>query len=119
MDIHNLNYNLKNSKNYEINRLERITKYISDNLQSDLKARVVAEHFMLSISSLQLLFKKYYGQSYHRCLEEIRIQKAFDLISNEGKRVQEAMYATGYKHKSTFNKAFRKIFLHSPGYYKK
>ena len=104
---------------HEQSRVERIKNYIADNLQTDLSAVVVSKKFELSISSLLHIFKKHEQQTYQHYLEDTRMRKAFDLITKEGKRAQQAMYATGYKYRSTFNKAFNKKFKHPPGYFKK
>lgn len=100
-------------------RVENIKVYLSKNLASDLHVHSVAEKFKLSISSFHHLFKKYQGQPYRKYLEEIRINKAFNLLKTEGIRIKEVMYATGYKNRSTFNNAFKKRFKHPPGYFKK
>lgn len=103
----------------EQSRVEKISQYIADHLATDLSAAAVATKFGLSISSLQHIFKRHHQQTYQRYLEETRMMKAFELITKEGNRVQEAMYATGYKYKSTFNKAFKRKFKHPPGYFQK
>jgi len=103
----------------EYSRVEEVKKYISENIDSDLSAAVVSKKFELSVSSLQHLFKNNSGLSYHQYLEKIRMEKAFELINKEGKRVQQTMYATGYKYKSTFNKAFKKKYKFPPSYFLK
>ena len=102
---------------HEQHRLVKIRQYINDHLPEDLKAAVLSGKFQLSISSLQHLFKKYEHQSYHRYVETVRIKKAFDLITQEGMSVKEAMFATGYNNRITFNTAFKKIFKHPPSYF--
>jgi len=104
---------------HEYNRVEIIKKYINDNIKSNLHATIISRKFELSISSLQHLFKKYEGQSYRHYLEDTRMTKAFELITIEGKRINEAMYATGYHNRATFNAAFKKRFKHHPGHFKK
>ncbi|MDE3184447.1 MAG: helix-turn-helix transcriptional regulator [Bacteroidota bacterium] len=107
------------SKLFEKSRHERIKEYITDKLSTDLRAAVVSQKFELSVSSLQHLFKKNQGQSYHHYLEETRMKKAFELIALKGKRIKEAMYVTGYKRRSTFNRAFKRKYNHPPGYFLK
>jgi len=103
----------------EYNRVELIKKYINDNIKSDLHANIISKRFELSVSSLQHLFKKYEGQSYHHYLEDIRMTKAFELITKEGKRINEAMYATGYHNRVTFNIAFKRKFSYPPSRFRK
>jgi len=104
---------------HEYNRVEIIKKYINDNIKSNLHATMISKRFELSVSSLQHLFKKYEGQSYRHYLEDTRMTKAFELITKEGKRINEAMYATGYHNRATFNGAFKKRFKHHPGRFRK
>ncbi len=100
-------------------RIEKIRQYLSENIETNLRLAVVADKFQLSVSSLQHIFKKYQGQSYHQYVEEIRMKKAFDLITKEGKIIKEAMCLTGYKKRMTFNRAFKRIYKHPPGYFMK
>jgi AraC-like DNA-binding protein len=103
---------------HEQNRLERIKKYIDDNLKGNLGAAIVAKKFELSVSSLLHIFKKHEQQTYQHYLENVRMKKAMELIK-AGKWIQEIMDATGYKYRSTFHKAFKRKFKHPPGYFGK
>ena len=103
----------------EYNRVEQVKKYIAENIATDLRASVVAKRFELSVSSLQRLFKKYEGQAYHRYVEDVRMETAFYLITKEGKRISEAMYATGYNNRPTFNGAFKRKFKVYPRHFRK
>jgi len=103
----------------EYNRVKQIKKYINQNVAADLRATIISEKFEVSVSTLQHLFKKYEDQSYRHYLEDIRINKAYELITIEGKRISEAMYATGYNNRVTFNIAFKKKFKYSPGRFRK
>ena len=104
---------------HEYNRVELIKKYIHNNIKSDLRASILSRKFELSVSTLQHLFKKHQQQSYHRYVEEARMNKAFDMITKDGYRVQQTMYATGYKYRSAFNKAFKREFKHPPSFFQK
>jgi len=103
----------------EYNRVEQVKEYVSQNIAIDLSASIVSKKFELSVSSLQHLFKKYQGQTYHKYIEDVRMKKAYYLITKEGRRINEAMYATGYNNRPTFNAAFKKKFKHHPRYFRK
>ena len=103
----------------EQSRLGRIQKYIGENLSTDLSAAVVSEKFELSVSSLLHILKKHEQQSYRRYVEEARMNRAFDLIIRESKRVKEAMNATGYKNRITFYNAFKRTFKYSPRHFRR
>jgi two-component system, response regulator YesN len=100
-------------------RLERIKKYISENLAANLKVSVVAPHFNLSVSTLQHMFQIHEGQSYHRFVEQKRMEKAFELITKEGQIIKEVMPQTGYHKRTTFNRAFKRFYKLSPRHFMK
>jgi len=100
-------------------RLRTIKEYIKENIATDLHAATIAQKFRLSISAFLHFFKKYHGQPYRAYLEEVRMKKAFELLQNNGMRIKEVMYATGYTNRAAFNKAFKKRYKHAPGYFKK
>jgi transcriptional regulator GlxA family with amidase domain len=103
--------------NWQQRRLERIQKYIEDNLSADLSAAVVAEKFDISASTLQHNFKKHMGQTCQQYVEEVRMKKAMEMI-RQGKIIRAIMVATGYKNRSTFYDAFRRTFQHTPATFK-
>ena len=103
--------------NWQQRRLERIQKYIEDNLSVDLSAAVVAEKFSISPSTLQHSFKKQIQQTCQQYVEEVRMNKAMEMI-RQGKRIRAIMVATGYKNRSTFYDAFRRTFHHTPATFK-
>lgn len=98
-------------------RPERIKRYIHQNLSADLRASTVAQKFGLSISTLLHIFKEYENQPFGQYVTQARMKEAFQIISNGG-RVKEAMYATGYKVKSTFRRAYKRTFGYPPGYFR-
>ena len=96
----------------------RIEAYIHNNLSGDLRAAVVAERFDMSISSLLHIFKKHSRRTYRQYVADARMQAAYQILVRGG-RVKEAIYATGYKNRGTFNNAFKKKFKHPPRYFSK
>jgi len=101
------------------NRLNDIERYIHENITADLRIEAIAKKFNISPSSLKLLFSRYKCKSCRRYLEEIRLAKALELLQEQNASVKEAMYGSGYKHRSSFNKAFSKKYGHSPVYFMK
>lgn len=98
-------------------RYRRIEAYIHNNLSGDLRAAVVAKRLGMSVSSLLHIFREHGGQTYQQYVADARMQTAYQILA-QGGRVKEAMYATGYKVKSTFNRAFKRAFGHPPGYFR-
>lgn len=99
-------------------RVERIKEFVVANLAADLSSRSVSERFGLNKGTLRYLFQSEEHESYHTYVERMRVTKALQLLS-EGKWVKEAMREAGYKNRGTFNKAFKRRFKRSPGFFKK
>jgi two-component system response regulator YesN len=99
-------------------RVEKIKAYVNENLDGRLDASSVALKMKLTRFTLQFIFKKYEGETFHQYVEKVRMEKAFQLLS-EGKWVKEVVVATGYKHRATFDKAFKRKYKYPAAYFKK
>ena len=100
-----------------LTRVQRIKKYIDENLSADLSTKAVAEIFKLSIPTLKYIFKKYQLETYQKYVEGVRMRKAFYLITKEEKIIKEVMDSTGYKTRSTFYRAFIRFFKKPPHHF--
>lgn len=69
----------------------------------------------ISISQLHLMFKNKYNTTPKEYLEQIRINKAIELLRKGRSNNTEICYATGFQSLSTFYRVFRKIAGYSPG----
>jgi AraC-like DNA-binding protein len=72
----------------------------------------------LSHSHLQHLFKQATGRALGRALTEKRLQKAAQLLANTNLSVGEIASGVGYKHTSSFTRAFERRFEHTPRRYR-
>jgi AraC-like DNA-binding protein len=99
-------------------RVERIKNYVNENLSAKLDASSVASRMKLTSYTLQTIFKKCEGETFHKYVERVKMQKALELLA-EGKWVKEIMAYTGYKHRATFDKAFKRRYKVPAAYFKK
>lgn len=76
--------------------------------------RDLAREFNLSASHLQHLFKAHTGSRLGQILGEKRLRKAADLLTQTDMSVKEIAYAVGYKHSSSFIRAFERFFRSAP-----
>lgn len=88
-------------------------EYVNSHLGSDLNEKKVASHFRTSPSTIRYAFGIHHLQ-YHLYVEQQRMEEARRLIEQERYFVKEAMYATGYKSRSTFCRAFKRYFGKNP-----
>jgi len=81
-----------------------IDKHFSENINLDkiaAKALVSKFHFIR-------VFKKYYGRTPNQYLQEVRIEKARQLLQ-KGKTIDEACNAIGFTSKTSFISLFKKM----------
>jgi len=81
--------------------------------------RDLAREFNLSTSHLQHLFKATTGLRLGQALAECRLCKAASLLLKSDMSVKEIGYAVGYKHPSSFVRAFGRFFQLAPGDYRR
>ena len=64
----------------------------------------------LNSHKLKKNFKELFGIPVFKYIQEERLQKAYDLLRNSEKTVQEAAWEVGYESLSSFSNAFYKKF---------
>jgi AraC family transcriptional regulator of adaptative response / methylphosphotriester-DNA alkyltransferase methyltransferase len=72
-----------------------------------IEAGKVAKEVGVSTSHLTRLFKKHQGTTPTYYINELRINKASELLENTDAKVLEIAYATGFRSLSSFYKCFK------------
>lgn len=115
-------YYSKKSKIFEeesnINFVEELTSFISNNFEKDLKISDISEHFAYSDGYTSRLIKRNLGTSFSDLLQLIRINKAIDLMNSSSKPWVEISELTGFKTYRNLYNAFYKIYKMSPNQFK-
>jgi two-component system response regulator YesN len=93
-------------------RLQRILQVAESGSLSTI--RDLALELDLSPSHLQHLFKQGTGTRLGHWLTERRLQRAANLLAETKMSVKEIAYAVGYKHPSSFVRAFERCFRKAP-----
>jgi AraC-like DNA-binding protein len=75
----------------------------------------LAARFKLSPSYLQHLFKAQTGSRLGQRLMERRLQQAARLLVQGDLSVKEVAFTVGYKHASSFVRAFERYYQRAPG----
>lgn len=82
--------------------------------ESPASIRDVAHRLDLSESHLMHIFKKDTGRSLGQVITERRIRTAADLLAHSRLSVKAVAYTLGYKHSSSFIRAFERYFGRAP-----
>lgn len=108
--------NLKQSKK---GVLVEVKKYIESNFNKDLRLKNLSEHFYINPIYLGQIFKKSFGISFNDYLNNIRIEKAKELLLNTNEKICEIAEKVGYKDTNYFISRFEKMTHTTPTEYKK
>lgn len=109
----------KSDEDIEFNeKIDKIIKYINDNLSSELSLDLLSSKFYISKYHLLREFKKYTGYTIHRYIQQKRLIMAKSLLK-DGIQVTEVCIKSGFGDYSNFIRAFKKAFGLSPKKYYK
>lgn len=87
---------------------------IEQNYYSNLKLEELAHLCMMSLSSFKRKFKKEFGESPHKFLQQKKLEQSLDLIKNTSLSLSEISFKCGFKEYANFSIAFKKAHGISP-----
>jgi len=94
-----------NSRSY----LYRVKSYIDDNYNKDLKVSSLAKMEFMEAGYLGETFARQFGLSINEYINQVRINKAMELIRTTDMKLNDISYAVGYKNYNSFFSHFKKI----------
>jgi len=110
---------LAKQKNTKLNtqQLEKINlaqEILVSNLDNPPSLTELAHRIGTNTNKLKIEFKAKFGVPVFKYLQNERLKKAYSLIKNEQKTIQEAAWAVGYDSLGSFSNAFEKKFGYRP-----
>ena len=96
----------------------RIREYLEEHYAESITLESLAEYVQLNPTYLSMMFKKEEGISYSKCLLNIRIQHARELLE-AGEKAKDVCEKVGYYDYRYFSRQFKKIVGTTPDVYKK
>ena len=94
--------------------LKEVVKYVEENYTSpDFSVKGMAAEFNTSASNLSHYFKNSTGQTISQYVEEMRMQKAKELLLS-GHKVGETVELLGYGSAASFTAAFKRYYAMTP-----
>lgn len=111
---------IEKEKNEDYQRLdiEAVEKYIIDNYDKDLSVSKLSRIIMLSPNYLSSIFKKRNKVSLSRFINNIRIEKAKDIIKSGKYKMKEVASLVGYEDQYYFSRIFKALSGYTPMEYK-
>lgn len=97
---------------------ERILCYMTENLANPLSPQMICRVFGISQTYLCRLFRSYSSKSFSKMLNEIRIEKACEIMNNRNELfVKDIAAMVGYADQFYFSRIFRAVKGVSPSEY--
>lgn len=93
--------------------------YVSKHYNEKITLTEVSETLYLHPAYFSAIFKEETGQNFIDYINEVRVQKAAELLRRDEYRIKEISYIVGFQSESYFNRVFKKIKQTSPLQYKK
>ena len=99
------------------NKMGQAKVMIQDNYMN-ISPEQIASNLCLSYSSFRKTFKEYTGFSPARFINEVRMSKAKELLTNTNMSIKEVAYNVGYNNHDYFFTAFRHMTGRTPAEYR-
>lgn len=94
--------------------IELIYNYIYENYTTGITIEHICNHFGVNRNYLFKIFKKHFGQSPKKIIQQLRMVKATQLLMNESLLVKEIASQVGYSDSLVFSKMFKEYYKYSP-----
>ncbi|NQU54984.1 MAG: AraC family transcriptional regulator [Bacteroidetes bacterium] len=112
-----LNYRNENRKN--THRINIVLDYIMEHYDEELTLEKVADKVSMNKNAFCRFFKKGTRKSLFTVINEVKIGKACQLLTETELNILQICYASGFNNISNFNKVFKNLTNNSPSEYRK
>lgn len=102
------------SHNTSLSRLDRVLKYLHNNYQSSLDVEQLASMANMSSSTFHRNFRQVTSSSPIQYVKKIRLNRAKELLLDQGLKVKQAATQVGYESPTQFSREFTRYFGQSP-----
>ncbi|MGN6711042.1 helix-turn-helix transcriptional regulator [Anaerocolumna jejuensis] len=109
----------KNSDAKENNYCEQAKKYLDENYMRDMNITDVADHLDISYSYLSKIFRTRTGITLTDYLNNVRINKSKEYLTNTFLTLGEISEKVGYNNVQSYQRFFKKYINITPGEFRK
>ncbi|MBD2844016.1 response regulator [Paenibacillus sp. IB182496] len=99
--------------------IARAITYMEDHLTEDMTLKQIADYSNLSASYFGVLFKQHTGKSYVNYFNQLRVDKALELLRSSDRKIYEIAEAVGFASLPYFNRVFKQVLAMTPNEYRK
>ncbi len=98
----------------DIEKLHELHQYLEEHFLEEHSLTSLTRQFGLNLFKLKYGFKKLFGDSVMKWLDDKKLRHAYSLLQQESTPVFEVACQLGYEHANNFSAAFKRKFGHSP-----
>jgi len=106
-------------QNYRAELFDKVIAYVESKMYEPLTIADICQHFSLSRSSLQLLFKNAVNQSPKKYISDMKLERSRQMLRENKYTVSEISLKLGYSSIHYFSNAFNQKYHISPSEYAK
>ncbi|SEU29419.1 response regulator [Paenibacillus sp. NFR01] len=99
--------------------IDAIIAYVEDNIETKITLKEVAAHFDFTPNYLGFLFREETGEHFSDFLNERRLKRVCELLTDPSLKIYEIADRMGYKNIIYFNRQFKQNLGLTPGEYRK
>jgi len=105
------------SHNTHLSKMERILKHLHSNFNNQLDVEQLASMANMSSSTFHRNFKHVTASSPIQYVKKIRLNRARELLQDQGLKVKQVAAQVGYESPTQFSREFTRYFGQSPSLY--
>ncbi|RHR26260.1 response regulator [Clostridium sp. AF19-22AC] len=98
--------------------IDKVIVFIEENYQTNISLNDIAKTVYLSPSYLSSMITRETGKSFTDILNEIRIQKAIELLKDPKRKIADVAYNVGFNEPQYFSIVFKKVTQLTPREYR-
>lgn len=110
--------NQKEQTAQQHNLIQKVSRHLEEHVQDNVTVKQLAEQFHMNSSYLSVLFKKEMGRTISDFVQEIRMNKAKDLLRDPNIKVYEVAEQVGFQTAAYFAFLFKKLTGTTPQEYR-
>lgn len=110
-------YNKEINSNIPID-INDLKKYLDENFTKDIYLDALAEKYNVTVKYMSKLLKTALGIPFKQYINNLRILKSKELLTNADNRIEDIAIAVGFNSRNTFIRAFKLIEGVTPSEYR-
>jgi two-component system response regulator YesN len=100
-------------------QIQKINKFVEDNLDKNLSMTMVADHFHYSPTYFSKLYKHITGENFVRYVAKCKLKRGRELLNDDSLKINEIAKMVGYWSPSYFIREFKNMYGITPAEYRK